>query len=158
MATSTEEHLYAPHLVMRKVVRDVDSGPAGGAAPAIEALRYSVGEYPWVPELEVFEDHGRIAIHVDLPGVTPADVFVSVTGDRLDVVGQRRKPSAARKDLHVPEPTYGRFKRTVRLPDDVQIEAMTWAFENGVFQITIPLAGERAAYEGDLREPFGRVG
>ena len=145
MATTTEERLFAPHLVMRKVVRDVDSGPAAGAAPAIEALRYSLGEYPWVPELEVFEEYGRIAIRVDLPGVPPADVFVSVTGDRLDVVGQRRRPSTARKDLHAPEPTYGRFKRTVRLPDGVQVEAMAWAFENGVLQIAIPLDEERTA-------------
>ena len=145
MATSTEERLFAPHLVMRKVVCDVDSGCAAGGASAIETLRYSVGEYPWVPELEVFEEDGRIAIHVDLPGVTPADVFVSVTGDRLDVVGQRRRPSVTRRDLHAPEPTYGRFKRTVRLPEGVQVEAMTWVFQNGVLQINIPLGEARAA-------------
>jgi HSP20 family protein len=130
---------------MRKVVRDVDSGSVAGGASAIETLRYSVGDYPWVPELEVFEEDGRIAIRVDLPGVTPADVFVSVTDDRLDVVGQRRRPLAARKDLHAPEPTYGRFQRTVRLPRGVQIEAMTWGFENGVLQVNIPLDEERPA-------------
>ena len=102
MAAIKEESLFAPHLVKRKVVRDVDGGPAAGGAPAIETLRYSVGEYPWVPELEVFEEDGRIAIRVDLPGVMPADVFVSMTGERLDVIGQRRRSSGARKDLHAP--------------------------------------------------------
>lgn len=145
MAASTEERLFAPHLVMRKVVRDVDGGPVTESSPAIETLRYSVGEYPWVPELEVFTEDGRIAIRIDLPGVTPADVFFSVAGNRLDVVGQRRRSVSARKDLHAPEPTYGRFKRTVRLPDGLQIEAMTWVFENGVLQINIPLREERAA-------------
>ena len=145
MAAIKEEPLFAPHLVMRKTVRDVESQPPTGGASAIETLRYSGGEFPWVPELEVFEEDGRIAIRVDVPGVTPADVFVSVTGDRLDVVGQRRRASAARKDLHAPEPTYGRFKRTVRLPAGVQTEAMTWVFENGVLQINIPLDEQRAA-------------
>jgi HSP20 family protein len=145
MAAIREEPVFAPHLVMRKVVRDVDSGPAARGASAIETLRYSVGECPWVPELEVFEEHRDIVIRVDLPGVTPADVFLSVNGKRLDVVGQRRQPSAARKDLHAPEPTYGRFKRTVRLPDGVHIDAMTWGFENGVLQVNIPRDEERAA-------------
>ena len=145
MAAIKEEPLFAPHLVMRKTVRDVESQPPTGGASAIETLRYSVGEFPWVPELEVFEQDDRIAIRIDLPGVTPEDVFFSETGNRLDVIGQRRRPGSARKDLHAPEPTYGRFKRTVRLPDGVQTEAMTWVFENGVLQINIPLGEKRAA-------------
>ena len=138
MEASKEQPVFAPRLVMRKVVRDIDSAlPAGTSA--IETLRYSLGECPWIPELDVFEEDGRVAIHVDLPGMKPEEVSVTVGRDRVEVAGERRRaPDANRKDLHAPERTYGRFNRTVRLPAGVQVASLTWTFENGVLQISVP--------------------
>jgi HSP20 family protein len=146
MDAGYEKPLFAPHLVMRKVVRDIDSAPAEGRTSPIETLRYSLGEWPWVPELEVFEEDGWLMIHVDLPGVRPEDVSISVAGDRVQVAGERRRASSVtRKDLHAPEPTYGRFNRSVRLPAGAAGGRLAWVFENGVLQIGVPVSTTIAA-------------
>lgn len=150
MEARKERPLVAPRLVMRKVVRDIDSAPVTGGTSAIETLRYSLGSCPWVPDLEVFEEQGRLAIDVDLPGMKPEDISITVTGDRVQVAGERKRTSSpTRKDLHAPEPTYGCFSRTVQLPEGCNAAGLTWTFENGVLQICIPanasLAVERAA-------------
>jgi HSP20 family protein len=131
--------VFAPRLVLRKVVRDIDSAPRAGCTSAIETLCYSLGECPWIPDLEVFEENGRVAIHLDVPGIKPEDVTVTVSGYRVEIAGERRRAShLRRKDLHAPERTYGRFHRTVRLPERVHMAAMTWTLDNGVLQITLP--------------------
>jgi HSP20 family protein len=141
MDAGKEKPLFAPHLVMRKVVRDIDSAPAQGRTSPIEALRYSLGEWSWVPELEVFEEDGWLMIHVDLPGVRPEDVSISVAGDRVQVAGERRRASSlTRKALHAPEPTYGGFNRSVPLPENAAAAGLAWVFENGVLQIAIPVS------------------
>jgi HSP20 family molecular chaperone IbpA len=141
MDAGNEKAMFAPHLVMRKVVRDIDSAPTEGRTSPIETLRYSLGEWPWVPELEVFEEDGWLMIHVDLPGVRPEDVSIAVAGDRVQVAGERRRASSlTRKDLHAPEPTYGGFNRSVRLPEGAAVAGLAWVFENGVLQIGVPVS------------------
>ncbi|HEY6360757.1 MAG TPA: Hsp20/alpha crystallin family protein [Vicinamibacterales bacterium] len=143
MDSRKEAPLFAPRLVMRRVVRDIDNAP--GITSAIETLRYSLGECPWVPDLEVFEEAGRVAIQVDLPGMKPDEISVVVAGGRVSIQGERRREAAAtRRDLHVPERTYGRFSRIVRLPEAAAADRATWAFEHGVLRLTVPLEKEAA--------------
>ena len=143
MDSRKEAPLFAPRLVMRRVVRDIEDAP--GITSAIETLRYSLGECPWVPDLEVFEEDGRVTIHVDLPGLKPDDVSVIVAGGRVSIQGERRRPSAAnRRDLHAPERTYGRFSRIVHLPEGAVADRTAWAFEHGVLRLTVPLENEVA--------------
>ncbi len=139
MGRTKEQPVFAPSLVMRRVVRDVDAAPGAGAAPAIESLRYSLGECPWVPDLEAFEQDGQLVVQVDLPGMKLEDVSLIVTDKRVKVEGDRRRQAASiRMDIHVPERTYGRFSRTVWLPEGMNAAAATSRLEDGVLQITFP--------------------
>ena len=142
MVSSKEVPAFAPSLVMRRVIRDIDPEP--GSASAIETLRYSLGECPWIPDLEVFEEHGRLEIHVDLPGVKRDEVVATVADGRVRVEGERRH-DAARNYWHVPERTYGRFSRIVRLPDGADAGRTTMVFTNGVLQVSVPLLRSRSA-------------
>ena len=138
-----EAPLFAPRLVMRRVVRDIEDST--GRHVGDRTLRYSLGECPWVPDLEVFEEAGRVAIHIDLPGMKPDEVSVTVAGGRVSIQGERRREAAAiRRDLHAPERTYGRFSRTVRLPAGAAADRAIWAFEHGVLRLTVPLENEVA--------------
>jgi HSP20 family protein len=136
MVSSEQVPAFAPSLVMRRVVRDMDPEP--GRASAIETLSYSLGECPWVPDLEVFVEHGRLEIHVDLPGLKGDEVLATVTDGRVNVEGERRYDDT-RTYWHVPERTYGRFHRTVRLPAGADAGRTTMAFKNGVLQVSVPL-------------------
>jgi HSP20 family molecular chaperone IbpA len=140
MATKTDPPVFAPRLVMRRVVRDYDCTPADQGMSAFETLRYSLSDCPWVPDLEVFEQDDLLTIYVDLPAMKLEEVSVRVTDEYVRIEGERQRPAdPARKDLHAPERIYGRFGRTVRLPENANAAAVTWVFENGVLQITLPL-------------------
>jgi HSP20 family protein len=106
------------------------STAAGHLASPLEAFRYSSGERQPSAELEVFEHNGALTICADLPALKLEEASVRVTDNYVTVKGERRAPA---------EEIYGRFSRTVRLPVNANAAAVTWTFENGVLQITIPL-------------------
>ncbi len=140
MATKTDPPMFAPRLVMRRVVRDYDCTPTDHGTSPFETLRYTLSDCPWVPDLEVFEQDDLLTIHVDVPAMKLEEVSVRVTDDYVRIEGERqRQADPARKDLHAPERIYGRFSRTVRLPENANAPAVAWTFENGVLQITLPL-------------------
>jgi HSP20 family protein len=106
------------------------STAAGHLTSPLEAFRDSLGGRRPLPELEVFEHNGALTICADLPALKLEEASVRVTDNYVRVKGERRAPA---------EQIYGRFSRTVRLPVNANAAAVTWTFENGVLQITIPL-------------------
>jgi HSP20 family molecular chaperone IbpA len=141
-----EPPVFAPGLYKHRVVRALDPADGWRDTPAIESFSYSLSECPWVPDLEVFEQGGRLIIQVDLPAMKLDELSVTVTDDRVTVSGDRRREAeAVRRDLHAPERVYGPFSRTVRLPDSIVASTVTWSFENGVLQIAFPIASDDAA-------------
>ena len=148
MATKTDLPMFAPRLVMRRVVRDYDCPSTDQGTSPFETLRYTLSDCPWVPDLEVFEQDDLLTIHVDLPAMKLEEITVRVTDDSVRIEGERRRPTdPARKDLHAPERIYGRFSRVVRLPENANAAAVAWAFEGGVLQVTLPLV-ERPIFGG----------
>ena len=87
MDRTKEPPLLAPSLLIRRVTRDADGTTAAGNVLAIETVRYSLRECPWVPDLEVFEQEGQFVIQVDLPAIELEEVSVSVTDDRVRIQG-----------------------------------------------------------------------
>jgi HSP20 family molecular chaperone IbpA len=119
-----------PQLFKGPVVRDGDAPPAGRVTSRLEAFPYSLGAHRVVTELDVFEHDGALTICADLPALKLDEASVRVTDTYVRVEGERRPPA---------ERVYGRFSRTVRLPVNANAAAVTWTFEKGVLQITIPL-------------------
>jgi HSP20 family molecular chaperone IbpA len=71
----------------------------------------------WEPPIEVFENDGRLAIVVALPGVHPDHVNLIFEGEMLTVVAERKLPQGfAVGTVHCMEIPYGRFERHIRLP------------------------------------------
>jgi len=96
----------------------------------------------WAPAVDVREDENSVALDVELPGIQPEEVEVSVENGTLMIRGEKR---AERKEgdggrYHSVERTYGSFSRSFQLPagiDENQIEA---DFQNGVLTVRIPKA------------------
>lgn len=106
-------------------------------------------EFAWVPELEIAEHEGRLNIHVDLPGLKREEVTVTATGEFLTIEGERKREAEEKKTngwIHT-ERTYGRFSRTIALPEGVKPADIAATFENGVLEVTVPLPAVAAAAE-----------
>jgi len=94
----------------------------------------------WVPPIEVFERDGQLVVQAELPGLNAKDVTVEVTDDMLTIAGERREEHEENQEgYRVSERRYGRFFRSIPLPEGVKAEEVRAKFQNGVLEVTIPV-------------------
>jgi len=128
--------------------------------PEFTFVPYEELEFAWMPEMEVFEKNNRLTVRLDVPGLKPEDVKVNVTEGRLTVEGERRHHTEEEKNnWYRRERTYGRFYRTVPLPEGVNAKEVEATFKAGVLEVTVPLPVARtvAPHKVEVREPDEKV-
>lgn len=96
---------------------------------------------PWAPAVSIQETSDSLAVTVELPGVNPADVEVTVENGVLTISGEK-SPVGAAGNVHLDERRYGRFERSFTLlqsvvPDDIRAD-----FANGVLTVSLPKTAE----------------
>lgn len=133
---------FEPGALMHRMFHDLDRMfEARSGFPFFKPFRREFGEFPWAPEVEIAERDHHMVVTVDLPGLTKDDVSVDVGDGTITVSGERKTESEDRKAEWVrSERTYGRFMRTIPLPNGVKASDITATFANGVLQLTMPLA------------------
>ena len=78
-----------------------------------------------------------------IPGISPDEVDLSITGETLTIRGERKRAegltdeSFRRQERH-----FGRWTRTITLPDRVDSSKVTATFADGVLTVTLPKAEE----------------
>ncbi len=83
---------------------------------------------------------GWIARRIALPGVDPHEVQLNVHGNRLTLSGEHKSTEEKKEvDFLHREFSYGRFERTVILPEGVDTERLTAEYNNGVLEIVAPM-------------------
>lgn len=98
------------------------------------------------PAADVVERENEIEVTLELPGVRPEDVDVSLEGNVLTVSGEKKEERTEgdeRSTWHLSERRYGRFTRSFVLPRDVEADKIEAHYEHGLLRIRIPKA-ERA--------------
>lgn len=94
----------------------------------------------WSPAIETFSKNGRAIVRLDLPGVDPKNVKVSVENDALIIRGERKSSDEVKeKDYHYRETSRGSFERRLSLPKGVDGEKVKASYKNGVLEISVPL-------------------
>lgn len=100
----------------------------------------------WAPAVDVSEDNNEISLDVELPGIDPGQVEVSIDNGTLTVRGEKRESRKEKSDggeggyYHVIERSYGSFVRTFQLPQGIDENQVSADFNNGVLEIRIPKA------------------
>ncbi len=103
------------------------------------------GGRQWMPHLEVCERGGSFIVRADLPGIKRDDVSVEVRDDELCIAGERREAREEREEgFYRTERQYGRFYRSVPLPEGVDPEKAEATFRDGVLEVKMPMT-ERAS-------------
>jgi HSP20 family protein len=92
---------------------------------------------------DVFHTDDRLVIRMDLPGVDPEKVDVTVQDNVLLINGSRPFPFDAEKVRFVRRGTfYGDFTQRVVLGKGLNLERIDASYEGGVLELTIPYAEE----------------
>lgn len=108
-----------------------------GAAPEGRAAAPATGVYP---PINIFRSTDGLVIRAELPDVRPEDVSLTVERRQLTLTGERRPPDASRKGYHRRERPWGKFSRTVHLPDDLDLEKVDARCRNGVLTVSVAAA------------------
>ena len=109
----------------------------------VDPRTWSPGESALVP-LDVYATDEELVVEVNLPGIKPEEVEITVDGNTLTIAGETRSP---RKDDEgstiLSEIRRGAFTRTLALPAGLEPDRATATSEDGVLTLRIPKA-ERA--------------
>lgn len=91
------------------------------------------------PALNLSSTDDQAEVAVELPGVDPKLVELSVVGHVLTLQGERAEETGiAAEAYHRRERATGKFVRTVRLPFEVEADRVQARFEHGVLRVTLP--------------------
>lgn len=100
----------------------------------------------WAPSLDVSEGEDTITVRVEVPGVDPDDIDVSLTGDMLVISGQKEEESEEKREgyFHT-ERRFGSFRRGVPLPASVDPERISAEYDKGVLTVKMNKTEESTA-------------
>lgn len=98
------------------------------------------GGQSYTPSVDAREEERDIVLHMDLPGVRPDDVELSVENGLLTVRGQRHQQRKEGEEgrYQFVERSYGSFQRQFHLPQGVDESQISADFEHGELTIRIP--------------------
>ena len=95
----------------------------------------------WVPNVDINEFEDRFQLFVDVPGVDPKEVEITLESGVLTITGERFMQAAREDDTVVRRRTErgsGRFYRRFILPETVDADKVKATDRHGVLEILIP--------------------
>jgi HSP20 family protein len=91
------------------------------------------------PAMDVIENDTNLTLRMDLPGVRPDDVHVEVENNTLTINGEISETREEKDQrYHYRERRYGKFQRSLNLPNTLDTNKVEANFENGVLNVAIP--------------------
>ncbi|WP_028583315.1 Hsp20/alpha crystallin family protein [Desulfogranum mediterraneum] len=93
----------------------------------------------WQPPVDIYEAENELYVYVDLAGVDPSQLQVTVDEQHLQISGKRQLPAQQSiACIHQLEIELGEFQRVVVLPSMVNVEAVDSTYTNGILVVTLP--------------------
>ena len=127
---------YDPIFSVRQLQDDINrlfSGWSGNDSSSVTA--------DWIPSVDINEFDDKFQLYVDVPGVDPNNVEITLESGVLTITGERFA-QAERSDENVvrrrSERGTGRFYRRFILPDTVDPDNVKATDRHGVLEIVIP--------------------
>jgi HSP20 family protein len=93
------------------------------------------------PPVSVWESDERLIVELDVPGVTQADLEVSVEDGVLTVTGNRRPSEHAGEPKHS-DGRSGEFSRSIKLHASLDTTSIQAELDNGVLTLSIARRAE----------------
>jgi len=93
----------------------------------------------WAPRIDAFDREKELVVRVEIPGVKPEEVEITVENRTLTISGTRHfEETTEQGGYHRREILTGEFKRTLVLPEGLNAEEISAKAEHGILNVVIP--------------------
>ena len=92
----------------------------------------------WIPAMDLVETDDSLVLRADLPGVNEEDVAIEIQDGVLTVSGERRADHEQKGEgFHRVERAFGRFSRSLALPQGTNPDRIDATFDHGVLEVRV---------------------
>lgn len=120
--------------------------------PLYSLYRPLIEESRGIAPVEILNRDGQRVIRMEVPGVEMKDIDISVSDGQLTIKGEKKlEKEVKEEELYCSERSYGSFRRTISLPHDLDTSKISAEYTNGVLEIILPLAEEKAAQKIEVK-------
>lgn len=123
-------------------------------------ITHTVGEkdvYVQEPEgqlaIDVYQTPDEIVVESTIAGVKGDNIDIDVTSERVTIRGERSKEESIQEgDYYYQECFWGKFSRSVILPQEIDPDRATSGLKNGVLTIRLPKLNRDRSRKVKVRE------
>jgi HSP20 family protein len=102
--------------------------------------------------IDVYQTPTDIVVESAVAGVKPDDLDIDVSTDAVTIRGERRREETIRdEDYFYQECYWGRFSRSVILPEEIDPDSATVRFKNGILTVRMPKLNKKKAKKLKVR-------
>lgn len=102
--------------------------------------------------IDVYQTPSEIVVESAIAGVKPEDIDINVTSDSITIKGERHREKELKdEDYFYQECYWGRFSRSVILPQEVDPENADVNFKNGILTVRLPKLNRKKAKKLKVR-------
>lgn len=99
----------------------------------------SLQKIGWDLAVDVYEKEENVIAEMNLPGIDPDKIEISIENDFLRISGSRDEQKETKeKNYYSKEIKRGGFERTIELPAPVKKDKTEAIYENGVLKVILP--------------------
>lgn len=140
---------YTDNEEIQNVDADLEPGDEGEvefvkSGSALKERKHAAGEDFYEEgegqlTIDVYQNADEIIVESPIAGVKPEDLDISITSESVTIKGSREKERRIKdEDYFYQECYWGKFSRSIILPQEVDAEKAEATVKNGVLTIRLP--------------------
>ena len=102
--------------------------------------------------LDVVRHENDVTLRLDVPGIDPEQLEVTVDRGILAISGKRQEERTENDKFFVRERSMGTFTRRLRLPETLNADAVEASYANGVLEVRIPVTEQAKPRKIEVRK------
>jgi HSP20 family protein len=92
--------------------------------------------------MDAYRDGDRVVVKLDLPGVDPQSIDLTVDKNVLTISAERESELSDEKQVIVSERPDGQFTRQLFLGESLEAERVEASYDRGVLTVTVPVVAQ----------------
>jgi len=112
------------------------------------SMKSSFNTESFSPKIDISEKGNQLLIDAEVPGVKKEDLKITLQDNILTIEGEKKNVSEENGEKYFrTERSYGSFKKSFSLPEDVDSEKVDAKFKDGVLSISLEKLEEKKPVE-----------